>query len=386
MIVALLPVAAVAALLAIGPGRVERNLNRIEPAAVGATPDAHAAALHRSLFVADLHADTLMWARDFLQLGDRGHVDLPRLVEGNVALQVLTTVTRSPHGLNYESNAADARDDITLLALVQRWPPRTWNSLTERALYQAERLDGFVARSQGRLLMIRNRADLDVLIARRGAGEQAVGVVLGTEGSHALDGKLENIGRLHDAGFRIMGLQHFFDNELGGSLHGTSREGLSEFGRAALAEMLRRRIIIDVAHSSPAVVEDVLAATDAPLLVSHTGTYGHCPGPRNIPDALMQRIAARGGLVGIGFWAEAICDASPAGIAAALDAAVDLLGEDVVALGSDFDGAVTTTIDAAGLSAITAALRARGMDESRIARVMGGNAREFLRRQLPPAS
>ena len=209
--------------------------------------------------------------------------------------------------------------------------------------------------------------------------------MLGTEGSHALDGKLENIGRLHDAGFRIMGLQHFFDNELGGSLHGTSRAGLSEFGRAALAEMLRRRIIIDVAHSSPAVVEDVLAATDAPLLVSHTGTYGHCPGPRNIPDALMQRIAARGGLVGIGFWAEAICDASPAGIAAALDAAVDLLGEEAVALGSDFDGAVTTTIDAAGLSAITAALRARGMDESRIARVMGGNAREFLRRQLPPA-
>ena len=149
MIVVLLLVAAVAALLAIGPGRVERNLNRIEPAAAGATPDARAAALHRSLFVADLHADTLMWARDFLQRGDRGHVDLPRLVEGNVALQVLTTVTRSPHGLNYESNAADARDDITLLALVQRWPPRTWNSLTERALYQAERLDGFVARSQG---------------------------------------------------------------------------------------------------------------------------------------------------------------------------------------------------------------------------------------------
>ena len=385
MIVALLLVAAVAALLALGPGRVERNLNRIEPAAVGAHADARAAALHRSLFVADLHADTLMWSRDFLQRGDRGHVDLPRLVEGNVALQVLTTVTRSPHGLNYESNAADARDDITLLALVQRWPPRTWNSLTERALYQAERLDGFVARSQGRLLLIRNRGDLDLLIARRGAGEQAVGVVLGTEGSHALDGKLENIGRLHDAGFRIMGLQHFFDNELGGSLHGTSRAGLSEFGRAALAEMLRRRIIIDVAHSSPAVVEDVLAATDAPLLVSHTGTYGHCPGPRNIPDALMQRIAARGGLVGIGFWAEAICDASPAGIAAALDAAVDLLGEEAVALGSDFDGAVTTTIDAAGLSAITAALRARGMDESRIARVMGGNAREFLRRQLPPA-
>ena len=385
MILALLLLAAVVAVLVVAPGQVERGLNRLEPAAAGVATDARAAALHQSLFVSDLHADSLMWARDFLQRADRGHVDLPRLVEGNVALQVLTTVTRSPHGLNYERNDADARDDITLLALVQRWPPRTWNSLAERALYQAERLDGFVARSQGQLRLIRSRGDLEALVARRAAGDPAVGVVLGTEGSHALDGKLENIGRLHAAGFRIMSLQHFFDNELGGSLHGTSGEGLSDFGREALAEMLRRRIIVDVAHSSPAVVEDVLAATDAPLLVSHTGTYGHCPGPRNIPDALMQRIAARGGLVGIGFWAEAVCDASPAGIAAALAAAVDLLGEDAVALGSDFDGAVITTIDAAGLPAITAALLARGMDERRIAKLMGGNARDFLRRHLPPA-
>ena len=386
MIVALLLVAAVGALLLVGPGRVERSLNRIEPAASAGAVDARAAALHRSLFVADLHADTLMWARDFLARGERGHVDLPRLVAGNVALQVLTTVTRSPHGLNYERNAADARDDITLLALVQRWPPRTWNSLTERALYQAARLDGFVARSQGQLTVLRNRADVEALVVRRAAGERVVGVVLGTEGSHALEGRLENIGRLHDAGFRIMSLQHFFDNELGGSLHGTSGAGLSDFGRAAVAEMLRRHIVIDVAHSSPAVVEDVLAATDVPLLVSHGGTWGHCPGPRNIPDALMQRIAARGGLVGIGFWAEAVCDASPAGIATALEAAVALLGEDAVALGSDFDGAVTTTIDAAGLPAITAALLARGMDERRIAKIMGGNAREFLLRGLPPAS
>ena len=156
MIVALLLVAAVGALLLVGPGRVERSLNRIEPAASAGAVDAGAAALHRSLFVADLHADTLMWARDFLARGERGHVDLPRLVAGNVALQVLTTVTRSPHGLNYERNAADARDDITLLALVQRWPPRTWNSLTERALYQAARLDGFVARSQGQLTVLRH--------------------------------------------------------------------------------------------------------------------------------------------------------------------------------------------------------------------------------------
>lgn len=372
---------ALVAVLAWGPAEVERRLNRVD-----AVPIAPAPPLHAELFVADLHADTLMWQRDFLARGTRGHVDLPRLENGNVALQVLTTVTRSPHGLNYERNAADAFDDITLLALVQRWPPRTWHSLAERALYQAGRLDGFVAREPQRLLRIRSREDLERLLARRAAGERVTGVLLGTEGSHALDGDLGNVARLHAAGFRMMSLQHFFDNELGGSLHGTSGAGLSAFGRAALAEMRRLGIVVDLAHSSPAVVEDVLAASPQPVILSHTGTWGHCPGPRNIPDELVARIAARGGLIGIGFWAEAVCDATPAGIAGAIVAAVALAGEDAVALGSDFDGSVTTTFDAAALGVLTGALLERGVAPGVIAKVMGGNVRDFLLRNLPSAA
>jgi len=381
MLVAVL-LLAVAGVLLVAPARVENSLNRIEPAP--APVDAGAAALHRRLFVADLHADSLLWHRDLLERSTRGHVDLPRLQAGNVALQVLTTVTRSPRGLNYQHNEADAPDDITLLALVQRWPPRTWRSRTERALYQAERLEDFAARSHGQLVQVRDRGDLEELVARRARGEAITGAILGTEGSHALDGEIANVERLYTAGFRVMGLQHFFDNELGGSLHGVSGAGLTDFGRAAVAEMLRRGVIIDLAHSSTAVVREVLARTDRALIVSHTGIYSHCPGPRNIPDELLVQIAARGGLVGIGFWAEAVCDASPAGIAGAIVAAIDLLGEDAVALGSDFDGAVTTTFDVAAIAAVTAALQARGVDEPRIAKVMGGNAREFFLRELPP--
>lgn len=376
--------AVVAATFTFGPDRVERALNRLEPVPIVVDPDA--AALHRRLFVADLHADSLLWRRDFLQRSTRGHVDLPRLQDGNVALQVLTTVTRSPRGLNYRRNEADAFDDITMLAVLQGWPPRTWSSRTERALYQAGRLARFAARSNGQLLLVRDRADLEALVARRARGEPATGVVLGTEGSHALDGQLGNVERLYRAGFRIMGLQHFFDNELGGSLHGVSGAGLSDFGRAAVVDMRRLGVIVDVAHSSPAVVADVLSLSAEPVIVSHTGIYSHCPGPRNIPDALLQQIAARGGLVGIGFWAEAVCDASPAGVAAAIAAALALLGDDAVALGSDFDGAVTTTFDVAALPALTAALRARGIDERRIAKVMGGNVRDFLARHLPRRS
>ena len=80
--------------------------------------------LHKELTIADLHADSLLWGRDLLERGSDGQVDIPRLADGNVALQVFSLPTKSPHGLNIESND-DTSDDITTLAIVERWPPAT---------------------------------------------------------------------------------------------------------------------------------------------------------------------------------------------------------------------------------------------------------------------
>lgn len=368
----------------IGPGLAERSMNKRLPLPVNQLQlSEQAKLLHQSLFVADLHSDSLLWRRDLTQQADRGHVDFPRLQAGNVALQMFTTVTKTPAGLNYHHNDADARDNVTLLALAQAWPTSTWRSLTARALYQAEKLNAFVAASPEQAMLVRNQKELNTLLTRRAAGELIVGAMLGTEGSHALDGELENIQRLYDAGFRMMSLQHFFDNALGGSLHGDSGAGLTEFGRAAVKEMNRLGIMIDVSHSSVAVVEDTLALSSTPLIVSHTGTHGHCNSRRNIPDALMQAIAEGGGLIGIGYWKGAVCDDTPAGIAKALASAVALLGPDAVALGSDFDGAVATRIDTSQLALITQALLAEGIPEATIAKVMGGNQLRFMQSQLP---
>ena len=89
-----------------------------------------AQALHDRLFIADLHDDALLWSRDLLRRYDYGHTDLPRLKEGKVSLQVFATVTKTPRGQNFQRNAADT-DNITLLAKVQRWPERTWDSLLQ---------------------------------------------------------------------------------------------------------------------------------------------------------------------------------------------------------------------------------------------------------------
>ena len=380
-IVPLIVVAAGLALLHfVVPAVVDNAINTIERGPRKPVSDA-AKRLHGTLNIADLHADPLFWKRDFTQRWDRGHIDIPRMIEGNMALQVFTTVTKSPPDLSYEENSSDAGDDITLLAIGQMWPVRTWTNLTERALYQTSKLHRFADWSDGRLVIVKNVQDLDALLSARAAGQQVVGGVLGTEGSHALSGDLDNIGRLYDAGFRMMSLQHFFDNLLGGSLHGTRKGGLTEFGKQAVQKIEEAGVIIDVSHSSEKVVRDTLAIAKGPLIISHAGTSNHCRSPRNISDDLMVDIAGGGGLIGIGFWAEAICDASPEGIARAIRAAVDLVGEDHVALGSDFDGAVATQIDVSKLVLVTDALLELGMDEATIRKVMGGNQTDFFRTQ-----
>lgn len=377
-------VAGAAAFFTFAPGIVEKGQNATLPGAP--VPSAEALALHARLIVGDWHSDALLWDRDLRKRWDRGHVDLPRLREGNVALQVFTTVTKSPAGQNYEHNSAAARDNITALVIAQLRPPKTWFNLTERALDQAARLNATAAEAPDELKIIRTKADLAALLAARAAGAQTVGGILGAEGGHALSGDIANLGRLYDAGFRLMGLTHFFDNELGGSLHGAAgadSPGLTDFGRQVVAEMIARHMIIDLAHASPAMAREVLAIPDAHPIVSHTGIHSHCPTQRNFDDDIMKAVADKGGLIGIGYWEEVTCGTTVDAAADSIMAAVALVGEDHVSLGSDFDGAVTEPLDASQLAAITDALMKRGLDDNAIAKVMGVNMMRYLALNLP---
>ncbi|MEM9623356.1 MAG: dipeptidase [Pseudomonadota bacterium] len=363
------------------PSWVEDSMNvvlRDETWPVGS----RAQTLHNNLRVADLHADTMLWNRDFLTRGSIGHVDLPRLQQGNVVLQVMSVVTKSPSGQNYERNSSDAADTITTLTVVQLWPMRTWSSLLERARYQAQRLHRFAERSPD-LRVITSAAELKGFLSGYQSGQ--VATLLATEGAHPLEGDLGNLRVLFDDGYRMLGLQHFFDNEIGGSLHGESNEGLTEFGRQVVKAAVAMGYIIDVAHSSPATVDDVLALIDDPVVVSHTGLQGACDSPRNLTDQQMQKIAAAGGLIGVGFW-DAVCNITPQGVAQSIKYAVDLLGVDHVALGSDYDGSTTVTFDAGDLAVLTQALLDVGLSEADIRQVMGENQLAFLARHLPQAT
>lgn len=338
--------------------------------------------LHQQLTIADLHADSLLWGRDLLERSSYGHVDIPRLADGNVALQVFSLPTKSPHGLNIETND-DKSDDIYWLALVERWPPRTWESLTARAVYQAQRLHDAAMASRGSFTLIESSSQLASYLERRRENGRMTAGLLSIEGAHALDGKLENLDVLYNAGYRMMSPSHFFDNDIGGSSAGVDKTGLTEKGREWVRQMEARHMIVDLAHASPKTIDDVLAMATRPVVVSHTGVKGTCDNNRNLSDDQIRAVAAKGGLIGIGYWDTATCGTDARAIVRAMKYVSDRVGAEHVALGSDFDGAVTTPFDTTGVVEITAAMMDAGYSEEEIRMIMGENVVKFLEANLP---
>ncbi|MEE4349326.1 MAG: dipeptidase [Pacificimonas sp.] len=366
---------------ALAPGMIERSMNRVEGSGLWRVAP-QVQALHNDLLVADMHADTLLWKRDLTARAGRGHVDVERLVEGNVAVQVFGSVTKTPTGQNYDSNSAES-DNITPLVIGQMQPVRTWGSLLERSLYHAQKLYE-AERDDDRIVVVTTADGLADVLARRQRGEgDLIAALLGVEGLHNMEGEIGNLDRLYAAGYRMAGLTHFFDNELAGSMHGEAKGGLTALGVETVQRMEDLGMIVDIAHLSRAGVAEVLAMATKPVVVSHGGAQAVCDVNRNLTDEEIRGVAATGGVIGVGFWDGAVCEPTPQATARTMRHIRDLVGIDHVGLGSDFDGAVTTGFDASGMAAVTQALVDQEFSEAEIRAVMGGNVLRLLMETLP---
>ncbi|WP_397602313.1 dipeptidase [Sphingorhabdus sp.] len=364
------------------PGYVEGSMNQIDGKPLIAVSD-EAKALHKTLNIVDLHSDTLMWNRDLNDSASRGHMDLPRLQEGNVALQLFSSVTKTPKNQNYDGNGADS-DNITLLTIAQLQPLKTWSSLAERSLYHAQKRDDAVVASAGAIKAVDTAGQLDALLSARQRDKRAVGAMLTIEGLQNLEGKASNLDRLYDAGFRMAGLTHFFDNELAGSMHGLKKGGLTPFGRDIVRRMEAKGMIIDIAHLSHTGVAEVLAMATRPVVSSHGGVQATCKVNRNLTDDEVRGVAKTGGVIGIGYWDGTLCSTDPRAAAKAMKHVRDLVGIQFVALGSDYDGATTVRFDTSQLVQVTQALLDEGFTTAEIRAVMGENALRVIRAGLVP--
>jgi membrane dipeptidase len=360
------------------PSKIEKDGNPVRT-----LPPYHVSAEAQTLFdsfdfVADLHCDALLWGRNLARRSDFGHVDFPRMQEGNVAMQVFTIVSKSPKGQNMEVNSADATDKITLLNIAQGRPFSNWFSLMKRTLYQSAKLKEFSDDFEGKFMVIKSKEDVQKLAELRKTDKNIIGGLLGIEGGHALEGKIGNLEKAYAAGVRLIGPSHFFDNELGGSAHGMSGEGLTDFGKAVVKRMNELNMVIDLAHASPKMFDEVLELSAKPVMVSHTGIRAVLNSPRNLSDDQIRRLAEKGGIIGIAFFDMAVGNDELKGIVACMKRVKNLVGIEHVALGSDYDGSVAVPFDITGLPIIVEALIQDGFSDEEIKAIMGENVKRFL--------
>jgi len=254
-------------------------------------------------------------------------------------------------------------------------------------------LDGPVAR--GELDLVLRAADVP------GPGAARPGIILGIEGGDPLEGRAERVDEFHALGVRVITLVHYRNNALGDIMHhrakdpdpGPFRGGLTPEGRAVVARMEERGMLVDVAHTSTATLRDILAVAKRPVVDSHTGLCrreqaADSPGcKRHRTWEEMEWVAraggvvcvwARGGRPGEGHdftvWARDILELR------------DRLGPQAVGLGTDSGGNLSSYVDGyrswLDLRLLAAALLDAGMSPEDLTAFLGGNVLRLLRQCL----
>lgn len=319
-----------------------------------------AMALHRATPLIDLHADPLLWTRFVgYDLNKRhrpplpgallgGHVDVPRLLEGGVGTQFFGLVTL----------------------------PFMDFSPVELCHKQIDMLEAACAASQGRL-----RAPTAQL---EHANPSAVQALLGIEGAHNLGGKISNLEKFVQRGVHYLGLLHFSANEAGvpsGGAGTDAQQGLTAWGNELVEACESLRVTVDLAHINKRGFMDVCHRAKRPVMVSHTGVAGAYDLWRNIDDEQIRALANTQGVIGIIFVPAYLGMDGIEGVVRHLEHLINVGGEDIVALGSDWDGFVKPT---SGLESpdkmplLTAHLLERGWPETRIQKLIHRNALRLL--------
>jgi membrane dipeptidase len=358
---------------------VDRLLHTTAPAS-GGEPSANALELHAATPVVDLVVGTTLFRPSLIEPTPRGHVDLPRLRRGGVNVVGLTIATRFP-----DLRGTLSRFHFRSLGA----PPVAMASNMVLAEWLIDRIQGWCDASGGRLRLLRSQADLGDCLATDGP----LGVFIGVQGGHVLDGRLDRLGHLRRLGVSMFAPAHVMDNAYVGSSTGRRGGGLTPAGRELIAELERLSLLVDLAHMSVSGIEQALATCRRPPVLSHTGLTTravsasrwrrYSPATRNVPDEVVREVAARGGVTGIVLSSQLLGGDRVEAAVASLVRAVELGGPDGVAIGSDMDGGLRMVVDAAGLPRLTDALLGEGLPTDVAANVLGRNALRLLSDALP---
>ena len=317
----------------------------------------HAKVLHKQMVSVDSHCDTPMVWYDGINLGERQEqtqVDFVKMVQGGVDCAFMVAYIEQKPMSDANSKAAyeDAKQILTNIA--------------QQVKLNSNRV-GMAGRPE------------DVVAIKRSG---RVAIVPGIENGYALNGRVECLSEFYDMGVRYITLCHNGDNDVcdsarGNAIHG----GLSELGKRVVKEMNRLGMMIDVAHAADSTIDQVIALSQKPVVSSHSSCRALCHSKRNLTDAQIVALAAKGGVCQICLYSGFLREQGEAGVADAVahvNHIVQLVGEDYVGIGSDFDGGggILGCQNSEEWINLTKALLCEGYSDDQIKKIMGGN---FLR-------
>jgi membrane dipeptidase len=294
--------------------------------------------------------------RDFLAESEKGHVDLPRARRGGLGgcfTSIFLTNERAE--LNAVGYAIDEMNDVF----------------------------GIADRSEGAFRVCRTVAEV-----RRAFDESAFASVFMFEGADPISWSLKELRVFYEAGLRCLAptwsRSTIFAH--GVAFSGNLPEtGLSPAGRELVHQCNQLGIVLDVSHINPAGFWDMLEESADPVIATHSSVKAISPHVRNLDDEQIKALAAKGGTIGINFANMFLradlghgADVPVEAITAHFEHIVNLVGDEHVSFGTDFDGAEIPEVvkDAAGLPVVLRALKGLGYSDGRLERICNGN---FLR-------
>jgi membrane dipeptidase len=313
----------------------------------------------RRIFIADLHSDSLLAAldkgRDITLRSDEGHIDIPRLIEGNVAVQLFAAFVAP----SYYPDRSFARADALI---------RSFIDVCDRSDVMKQ---------------ARSHSDIERITDSNG-----IAGILSIEGGDALGEDISALEHFYSQGVRALTLTWSYSNQIADGIYekfpdgSFGNGGLTDFGRDVIAAMKDLGILVDVSHISERSFWDVIAVSDGPVIATHSCAHTLCAHPRNLKDEQIRAIAESGGVIGVNFCPDFLSNdgrATVDDVIAHIDHIAKVGGAGCVSLGSDFDGIEHTPEgleDATKMKNIAVRLEAHGYRNSEIEGMMGMN---FLR-------
>ncbi|KAM4630479.1 dipeptidase 1 [Polymixia lowei] len=214
--------------------------------------------------------------------------------------------------------------------------------------------------------------------------------LIGVEGGHSLDSSLGTLRTMYQLGVRYLTLTHscntpWADNwRVDTGTEPSEHDGLSPFGKQLIKEMNRLGMLIDLAHVTVKVMNQVLDMTTAPVIFSHSSAYAICQHKRNVPDDILKRVVKNQGIVMVNFYNDYVTCSKTANIsdvADHFDHIKKVAGASIIGFGGDYDGVTRVPEgleDVSKIPALVAELLRRGWTDEDVKAALGNNLLRVL--------